>query len=561
MKLNKDFNSSILNNTILSHRAKSRCLIILLFLATSFSFSQSITSSIDSTEIKIGSQFNLTIKANVKPTDRVVFPEGQMFGALEVLESNPVDTVKLEGKYELIKKYGLTQFDSGRYVVPPLNVIINEKAIKTDSFPIVVNNVVVDTTKQQMYDIKPIVKVEEPTSYWWLWLLLIVLAACALGYGLYYFIKKRQTKQNEKEAVLYASPIEKALAQLQQLEKKELWQQGETKAYYSELTDITRTYIEEAVDVPAMESTSSELYDALVVAIRNKKIKLSRETLEQFKKVMSNADLVKFAKSKPLDFEIESDKKTIDTFLMSLDKAIPRTEDETQDLFAEELKRKKDRKQKLQRIWIPITTVVMLLGIVGVFFLVTKGTDFVRENFLGHSAKSLLNEEWITSDYGDPAITVSTPKVLKRYVDEPIQNNLPANVKSAANFMYGSLTDNFSIVLKTVAFKDTTKVDLDFALENNLKQLELLGANNLVVKTDAFEDPKGLTGMKAEGTFVAINPITKETSKMAYQVLVFAQNGGGQELWLVCKEDDEYANEIMKRVLESVELKKAIPNE
>lgn len=545
----------------LSHRAKSRCLIILFFLATSFSFSQSITSSIDSTAIKIGSQFNLTIKANVKPSDRVVFPEGQMFGALEVLESNPIDTVKLEGKFELIKKYGLTQFDSGRYVVPPLNVIINEKAIKTDSFPIVVNNVVVDTTKQQMYDIKPIVKVEEPTSYWWLWLLLIVLAACALGYGLYYFIKKRQTKQNEKEAVLYASPIEKALAQLQQLEKKELWQQGETKAYYSELTDITRTYIEEAVDVPAMESTSSELYDALVVAIRNKKIKLSRETLEQFKKVMSNADLVKFAKSKPLDFEIESDKKTIDTFLMSLDKAIPRTEDETQDLFAEELKRKKDRKQKLQRIWIPITTVVMLLGIVGVFFLVTKGTDFVRENFLGHSAKSLLNEEWITSDYGDPAITVSTPKVLKRYVDERIQNNLPANVKSAANFMYGSLTDNFSIVLKTVAFKDTTKVDLDFALENNLKQLELLGANNLVVKTDAFEDPKGLTGMKAEGTFVAINPITKETSKMAYQVLVFAQNGGGQELWLVCKEDDEYANEIMMRVLESVELKKAIPNE
>lgn len=561
MKLKKDFNSSILNNTILSHRAKSRCLIIFFFLATSFSFSQSITSSIDSTAIKIGSQFNLTIKANVKPTDRVVFPEGQMFGALEVLESNPIDTVKLEGKFELIKKYGLTQFDSGRYVVPPLNVIINEKAIKTDSFPIVVNNVVVDTTKQQMYDIKPIVKVEKPENYWWLWLLLIVIATCALGYGLYYFIKKRQTKQNEKEAILYASPIEKALAELQQLEQKELWQHGETKAYYSELTDITRTYIEEAVDVPAMESTSTELYDALVIAIKSKKIKLNRQTLEQFKKVMSNADLVKFAKSKPLDFEIESDKKTIDTFLMSLDKAIPRTEDETEDLFAEELKRKKDRKQKLQRILIPVTAVVMLLGVVGVFFIATIGTEYVRENFLGHNAKSLLNEEWITSDYGEPAIIVSTPKVLKRYVDERVQNNLPANVKSTANFIYGSLTDNFSIVLKTVAFKDTTKVDLDFALENNLRQLELLGANNLVVKTDDFEDPKGLTGKKAEGTFVAINPITKETSKMMYQVLVFAQNGGEQDLWLVCKEDDEYAIEIMKRVLESVELKKAIPNE
>ena len=68
----------------------------------------------------------------------------------------------------------------------------------------------------------------------------------------------------------------------------ELWQHGETKEYYSELTDITRTYIEEAVDVPAMESTSSELYDALVVAVRQKNIKLNRETLDRFKRVMRN---------------------------------------------------------------------------------------------------------------------------------------------------------------------------------------------------------------------------------------------------------------------------------
>ena len=140
--------------------------IILLFLTANVVFSQNIISSIDSTEIKIGSQYHLIIKANVQPNDRVSFPEGQNFGQLEVLESNPIDTVKLEGKFELIKKYGLTQFDSGRYVVPPLNVIINEKTIKTDSFPIVVNNIIVDTTKQQMFDIKPIISVEKPANYW-----------------------------------------------------------------------------------------------------------------------------------------------------------------------------------------------------------------------------------------------------------------------------------------------------------------------------------------------------------------------------------------------------------
>ncbi len=560
MKLNKDFYKNILTKTTSSHRAQSRCFIFIFALLSSFSFSQNITSSIDSTEIKIGSQFNLTIKANVKPTDRVSFPEGQNFGALEVLESKPVDTVQLEGKYELIKKYGLTQFDSGRYVVPQLSVIINEKVIKTDSFAIAVNNVVVDTTKQKMYDIKPIVTVEKPLNLWWLWLLLIVLGVLAIGYGLYYFIKKKQTQKNEKEAILFASPIEKALTQLQVLEQKGLWQKGETKAYYSELTDITRTYIEEEVDVPALESTSAELYDALVKAIKKQKIKLSRQTLEEFKKVMSTADLVKFAKSKPLDFEIENDKKTIDNFLMSLDKAIPRSEDETENLFAEELKRKKDRKQKLQRTLIPLTTVVMLLGIAATFFLVTKGTSYIRDKYIGHTTASLLEDEWITSDYGDPAIVVSTPKVLKRITNAK-QQALPPHIKSMADFSYGSLTDQFSIMLKTIAYKDTTRVDLDQAMEMRLHQLEVSGARNLLVETGDVELEEGVTGKSARGTFTATNPVNNEEEKMKYQILIISQNGGAQDLSLFSKANDEAADEIVKRVLGSVQLKKLAPND
>ena len=214
--------------------------ILFFFLLTSIAFSQSVQSTIDSTKIKIGSQFNLTLKANVTQKDKVVFPEGQFFGQLEVLESYPVDSIKTNDKLELIKKYGLTQFDSGRYVIPPLQVIINNKSIRTDSFAVVVNPVVVDTTKQQMYDIKSIIAVDKPTDYFWLYVLLGAMVIIAIGFAIYYFIKKRQTKKNEADAILYASPIEKALAQLQSLEGKELWQKGETKAYYSELTDITR---------------------------------------------------------------------------------------------------------------------------------------------------------------------------------------------------------------------------------------------------------------------------------------------------------------------------------
>ena len=527
------------------------------FVFSSISFSQSITSSVDSTAIKIGSQFHLTIKANVAKKDKVVFPDGPFFGQLEVLESYPIDTIAKDDKLELIKKYGLTQFDSGRYVIPKLVVLINNQSIKTDSFAVVVNPVIVDTLKQQMYDIKSIIEVEKPMDWWWLYLILLLLGLAALGFGLYYFIKNRQTKKNQAEAILFASPIEKALMQLQNLEKKELWQKGETKTYYSELTDIARNYIEEAIEIPAMESTSNELYDAMKVVVRKKKIKLSNNDLENFKKVLFNADLVKFAKSKPLDFEIQNDKKSIDTFLISLDKAIPRSEEETENLFAEEMKRKKEKKQKLQRILIPASAVGFVLLLVGVFLGVTKGVDYVRENWLGHTAESLLKEEWITSDYGDPAISIATPKVLKRVVDERIQNNLPPNVKSASMFAYGSVLDNFSIVLKTTAFKDTTAIDLERALESDLKTLETMGAQNITVKVDDYEDPKGLTGKRAYGTFTALDPINNKQFQMGYEILAFAQASGGQELFLIYREDDKFAREVMDRVLASVELKKA----
>ncbi len=530
--------------------------IVLCFLFTSIVFSQTIQSTIDSTQIKIGSQFNLTIKANVTSKDKVVFPEAQFFGPVEVLESYAVDSIKNNDKLELIKKYGLTQFDSGRYVIPALQVIINNKAVQTDSFAITVNPVIVDTLKQQMYDIKSIITVEQPTNYFWLYVLLGIVGILIIGFIVYYLIKKKQIKKNEADEILFASPIEKALSQLQNLEGKELWQKGETKAYYSELTDITRYYLEEAVEIPAMESTSNELFDTLKTTIKKKKIKLSQDILDKFKKVMANADLVKFAKSKPLDFEIENDKKMIDSFLISIDKAIPRTDEEKENLFTEELKRKRNRSQKLKRIGIPITLVLFLLLIGGVFIGISKGTDYIRNNWIGHSAKSLLNEEWITSEYGDPAIVIATPKVLKRVSDERIQNNLPAHVKANAKFMYGSLLDNFSIILNTTAFKDTTNVDLNQVVEYDLKNMELLGAKNITVKEEDYEDPKGLTGKKAYGSFSVQNPLEKENQLMNYELYVFSQPGGAQELFLIYRNEDEYAKQIMERVIASVELRK-----
>ncbi len=89
------------------------------------------------------------------------------------------------------------------------------------------------------------------------------------------------------------------------LEQKELWQKGDVKAYYSELTDIARNYIEEAIAIPAMESTTAELVAGLKAASQKKKMKLSQETIENLERVLKQADLVKFAKWDALPDEHE----------------------------------------------------------------------------------------------------------------------------------------------------------------------------------------------------------------------------------------------------------------
>ena len=59
------------------------------------------------------------------------------------------------------------------------------------------------------------------------------------------------------------------------------------------------------------------------VASLKKKMKVSQETVESLFTVLKQADLVKFAKSTPLEFEITNDRNRIQKAILTLDEAIP----------------------------------------------------------------------------------------------------------------------------------------------------------------------------------------------------------------------------------------------
>ncbi|WP_395042802.1 BatD family protein, partial [Flavobacterium sp.] len=324
-------------------------LYIYFFLIPSSLFAQKVTTSIDTTRNKIGAEFKLTIKASISNKDKVIFPKDKNFGALEVIESYKIDTIKSNDSYELIKKYGLTQFDSGRYTIPKIPILINGKSIFSDSINIEVSNVKVDTLKQKMFDIKTIEKVKIETNYWVYIIPIIILLALLLL--VFWLFKKYKNRPKKELEIVYKTPIEKATSLLQSLEKKELWQNGEVKEYYSQLTDIVRTYIEEEIQIPAMESTTSELIFSLKKVASQKKMKLNSETLKNLEKVLKQADLVKFAKVKPLDFEIEEDKKRITNAVVKIHDAVPQIVEETDELqiWNEEQKQKSIAKKYLER--------------------------------------------------------------------------------------------------------------------------------------------------------------------------------------------------------------------
>ncbi|MFV8331706.1 hypothetical protein [Flavobacterium sp. GSP14] len=540
---------------------KIRLYLHLLLLSTAvFAQQKQVVTTIDTTKNKIGAEFKLSIKTTVDTSARVIFPKLKNVGALEVIQSYPIDTVKMDGRYELIKKYGLTQFDSGRYVVPSIKIFINSKPFLTDSLLVEVANVQVDTLKQKMFDIKDIAPADNSIGDWWKYVLIVALIL-GIGVFIYWFIKKRQEKKLHQE--IYKTPIEKATSLLDTLEKKELWQKGEVKAYYSELTDIARNYIEEAIEIPAMESTTSELIQGLRTASVKKKMTLSQEIIENLERVLKQADLVKFAKSKPLDFEITDDRNKIQKVILTLDNSIPVEVPDEEDMLLNEAQRQKQiqiqlRKQRNKRIVTAVASVVFLLVATTMFFVVTKGFDFVKDNVLGHPTKELLEGEWVKSDYGNPGIVIETPKVLKRVdLTKTLPKDGMALIKEMQSFAYGSVLDPFYLMVSTLKFKQQTQIDLAKSMDGVLQSMEVQGAQNMIVKQEEFETKEGVKGVKAYGTFSQINALTKSSTKLYYEALLFSQEGGLQQILLLHEEGDTYANQISERVLNSVELKQA----
>ncbi|MDR2684363.1 MAG: hypothetical protein LBB53_03150 [Prevotellaceae bacterium] len=275
--------------------------VFLLCYGTVFAQSFSVEAKIDSAQIFIGEQCNLTFEIYQHNDIQIAAPvfSDTLVAGIEIVERKN-DTVKNRDNSLVVRQtYTITSFDSALYYIPPFAFTSENDTVFSKNLSLKVYSVPVDTTQQEIaiFDIK---QIERAPFNWELfrkiliWILPVwFVIGLIILLVIRYFRKKQQPKAPTKEEIK-RSAHEIAFEKLNEIRKEKIWQQGRSKEYYTQVTDVLREYIESRFDVPTFEKTSAEIVDLLQFTKKD-----FPEQLKSLQKILMLSDLVKFAKFVP----------------------------------------------------------------------------------------------------------------------------------------------------------------------------------------------------------------------------------------------------------------------
>lgn len=285
--------------------------IYIAFLFISFSgISQKLSSNVSVKKILIGEPIMVTYSVVLDKNTTIDFEEehdniiGNTAGGGTLTKKNAqfeiteafTDTTKFKNNdKEWIGRYTVTIWDSGTFILPAPRIYINDSSYKFQDIVIYANY-----TKQikgvDIYDInESFAEIpEEPFSFtefleknwWWLLILLLIIPI--------YFIVRRG-KQDKIPAPLFKamSLKERTLLAIDALDNEKLWEKDKLKEHFVELSYILRSYLTARYSIAVLEKTTYET--KLLLTQKG----LNEDTIENIGRILSESDMVKFAKSKP----------------------------------------------------------------------------------------------------------------------------------------------------------------------------------------------------------------------------------------------------------------------
>ena len=528
----------------------------IVFLQSITINSQSVNAYVESDSILIGKELNYTIDVNAEKVENIIFPDSTSFVPFELISETKVDTLKQDNGFRFSKKYGITSFDEGDFIIPKIKIQIGDKLFSTDSKKITVNLVEVDTTKQGLYDIKPafdkfssieILKLSLKNNY------PVILFMIFLVLTLFYFRSKIieffNPLLNIKPTL---RPIELIKKRLSDLEKIKIDSGAEIKFFYSELTFALRSFFEKEVYDKALESTTIELILKLNNLSEIKSFAITKDSLNKIEDIFKRADLVKFAKYLPEKSVIKNDLKIINEEVKLFSALLPEPteEEKLKNLNYQKQAEKKLRNERLKIVSISTASLLIILFVFSGFL---NGFQYTIDKITFNENLKLLNKIWIKSEYGSPGIFTETPDALLRINSE---NEFLYDDFSLDSQFYFS-NSNQSIEFFISNYSSDSKIEPDnfqSILYSILDDLESRGLQNMLVKYDEFETKNKAKGLLISGTS-DFKISDKKFKSGDYNVIGFLTETGFKTIILLTHET-RYMDKIKERIVSSIEVLK-----
>ena len=487
--------------------------LLVLALFTQQGYGQEVRASIDRDSLLIGEQIELQLSASADPEALILFPEGQTFYPLEVVNESAIDTLSKRPQLSLRKTYKITQFDAGDYLIAPQQITINRNPYTTEAIPVRINDVVVDTTAQGLYDIKPLgQKVPEPKSYW-----PYVLIAALVASGLYVYFKRSR----EKKRVI--SPFEEAVSSIDRLKQIEV---VEAASIYYSATSIFKTYLNRRLSLSTEQRTSKELIGLLDSLGQNEPYyQQTKEQQTGLKELLNRAELYKFAKQSVTDEQRSADLLLISQTIVAYEEGYLRK------LEALTIVPQKKNRVK-QRAIIAVATLIIMLGSLGGYGYLT-GYQNLWDSITLNPFKKSYEQTWVSSSYGFPPVSIESPEALLR---------------NEEGFSW-NLNEDLTVSIRIEKSESESEVDFVALSEAQLLRFEEEGFSTILPKSEIYNTKEEVTGYHSFGT--ALDAAKNERS---FDHLIFGGKGFSQEVVITYPTGDRWAEQIAARIMESIKV-------
>lgn len=261
---------------------------------------------VDSTNFLIGDFLELQVVINV-PKGKQLRATADISSVLDEAGLEVVDMAAMqqqEGASSIAFKQNITvrAWEPKVYQLPKLTYyyIQGNDTIRVHSLPLQLEAKAPQVTGDSVFvaDIKPLIA--EKPNFWdslvafflnrFVLAFLILLFIGIIGFAIRYWWARRAAKKDR------ITPEAWAREQLELLQAKKLWQQGDFQKFHTEVSYILRVYIRGRFGVKALELPIQEVLPQI------KKSSFMNPVLyDQLLTVLQHADLIKFAKASPLE--------------------------------------------------------------------------------------------------------------------------------------------------------------------------------------------------------------------------------------------------------------------